>query len=179
MRNFPCEKCKGHFFTMLKDHLDTHISDEYSDNFIFLFKLHNIVNDRLGKQILSLNQVYDIYSNIDTDNSLFWFLFHLWPKSLSTNQDYQNYINMFYTFINLIPTKSMRDLFLEANSSLPIENVSHSPISFFNWSYAFRNFIDTKLGIDIPEYNDIYKMYFEYDTCSTFCSPTHSEHSEH
>lgn len=52
--NFPCENCRMH----LKKYV---LKNPITENFEYTFKLHNSVNKRLGKPILTFQQAYSLY----------------------------------------------------------------------------------------------------------------------
>lgn len=65
--NLPCEKCKKHYIReLMLNPITTHVHSRRSV-IKWLIDLHNKVNMRLGKRVLSYKEVYAIYE--ETDNS--------------------------------------------------------------------------------------------------------------
>lgn len=66
----PCNKCK---FNYRNELLNTDLDDALESReklSLFVFNLHNSVNKRLGKRIMSYNEVRDMYDDIIKNNKI-------------------------------------------------------------------------------------------------------------
>lgn len=66
--NFPCETCKPHFKKMLNEIRPEDFEGKMYNGvdisyFYWTFHMHNLVNIRLGKKILSLEEAYNIHTS--------------------------------------------------------------------------------------------------------------------
>jgi hypothetical protein len=69
--NLPCENCKVHFANyLLKRPLKFYLNDK-SGLINWLIDMHNEVNARLGKKILSYNEARKIYEKPKNTNNIF------------------------------------------------------------------------------------------------------------
>ena len=69
--SFPCEPCKKQFMKYVRDHpLENYretknVSMEYVGMFIWSWKFHNAVNERLRKPLVEYEVVLEMFSNPD------------------------------------------------------------------------------------------------------------------
>ena len=61
----PCEKCKKHYREFIHKHPLHPFLDKKADLVKWCVDIHNFVNESLGKPILSMDEVLDIYSNLN------------------------------------------------------------------------------------------------------------------
>ena len=61
----PCEMCKKHYREFLHKHPLMPFLDKKADFIQWVIDIHNQVNISLGKPVLSLDEVLDIYGNLD------------------------------------------------------------------------------------------------------------------
>lgn len=71
--DFPCEKCKPHFQELLKDiPMNRFEGTKYNgvdiSYFYWTFHLHNMVNLRLNKEMMLLEEAMDIHTKAACDN---------------------------------------------------------------------------------------------------------------
>ena len=77
---FPCEKCRGHCKEYIKNHpLEEYLgatieqpnigADMALGMFIWVWKFHNSVNNRIGKNIMSWEQAFQLYANTNEQKS--------------------------------------------------------------------------------------------------------------
>lgn len=67
--NFPCETCKPHFKKMINDVKMEDFEGKIHNGqdvscFYWTFHMHNLVNLRLGKKLLSLDEAYNIHTDV-------------------------------------------------------------------------------------------------------------------
>ena len=56
---YPCDKCKHHFQSYLKH--NPPMFDNHKQAELYFFKFHNVVNTRLNKTNISLNEYFKLY----------------------------------------------------------------------------------------------------------------------
>ena len=61
----PCEKCKTHYREFLHIHPLLPFLDKKADLVKWVIDIHNFVNESLGKPIVSMDEVLDIYANLN------------------------------------------------------------------------------------------------------------------
>lgn len=73
--NFPCKHCKGHCQDYIKKHpiekeIDTVINGKRLGMFLWSWKFHNAVNQRLNKPIVNFETAYKMYDITDPNNAI-------------------------------------------------------------------------------------------------------------
>lgn len=65
IQNFPCDKCRKHAIEYLKSHSITDAIKNKSKDSLFKWTVHfhNHVNKSLGKEIINIEQAYNMWSN--------------------------------------------------------------------------------------------------------------------
>ena len=65
--NFPCRRCKIHILTYFREHPFENLYDS-NDNLVvfkYFFEMHNVVNDRLNKRIVPLEEAIATVMDIE------------------------------------------------------------------------------------------------------------------
>ena len=61
----PCDKCKKHYREFLHKHPLLPFLDKKADLVKWVIDIHNFVNESLGKPFVSMDEVLDIYANLN------------------------------------------------------------------------------------------------------------------
>lgn len=171
----PCEICRLHY----AGHLNQVKIDQYvtsRDNlFLWVLKVHNLVNKQTGKPSITRADVLRIYfdDNISLSESQipdFLWEYYLWKFIFSIAYGYprkpnfQEIINYkrFFTYLQyVLPCNSYRKKYYSLYIQLPIDPYLTTTEYFFEWVIKIHNgFSNTKIPI-LNKENDVIGFYFK------------------
>ncbi len=172
----PCEICRLHY----TNHLNQIIIDPYMtgrDNlFLWILKIHNLVNKENGKKSITKQDVMKIYFHNLINGSEKIFPISIWEYNFwkfifaisyeypaKTNfQDQSNY-KKFFTYIQpILPCENYKKKYYENFILIPIDQYLTTTEDLFNWVLKMHNSINNNMH-QLDNESDVLQSYFDYN----------------
>jgi hypothetical protein len=171
----PCEVCRLHYASHLREiTIDPYLTSR--DNlFLWILKMHNLVNKQIGKSPIARSDVMRLYFNNQINvidcrmDPQIWgkagwkFLFAVayeYPKS-PTYQDIDNY-KRFFTYLQyVLPCKSYRTQYYNQLVKLPIDPYLTTSVYLFKWVLKMHNMVNNEIGRPLIAHEDVLRVYFQ------------------
>lgn len=173
----PCEICRLHYANNL-NHVPIEPYLTSRDNaFMWVLKIHNLVNKQLGKPILTRDDVMKKYFGVPSSRGyavdcrvdptvwglsgwkFFFCIAYGYPQKPSF-QDHLNYKNFFSSVRFILPCETYRTQFINQWDQLPIDPYLTTPSYLFMWVLKMLNMTNKQIGRPLMGYSDVVKVYF-------------------
>jgi hypothetical protein len=154
----PCLKCRKHF----NNHLHTLDYRTVSDSTMFLwsYKIHNIVNEVLGKQSPLYKEAKLLYQQENLDN--FWYIMYTFAANLdkSNIREFKNFVEV---SMQMLPSLKMMNLL----TKYPHCIYPYTPQGMFLWIYSLNQAYNIITGMSNGESYKLNKQFFhsKCDNC--------------
>ena len=181
---FPCDVCKPHYEKMVEKippnkFKNKKINGVDISRFFWTTHTHNLVNLRLKKKLLSVEEAYEIHNNYNLDikecDDMIWRIIH--TQALLSQSEHS--IKSFFWFIkcmikflnNNVIGYYLSSKFDKLNSFINKKNnINHG---CFYWTFHIHNIKNFKEGKSIKNFYEIYDFYDKNECNECKFDPNH------
>lgn len=131
----PCAVCKSHYIDYFH-HTYTIEEREINRESIkrYVYELHNIVNEELGKPKISYKRALELHKRTD-HRAIFFFMNHALPQYLKLDlslEEYDRFYTFFICFCKLYPDRFWRTTLSKLITCSKFKNLK-TPKQFLEW----------------------------------------------
>jgi len=170
----PCEICRLHYASNLNQiTIDPYMTSR--DNlFLWVLKMHNLVNKQIGKPPITRADVIRIYFDNKLPTGYGQLVTYMWEKDFwkfsfsiaygyprtPNFQDIFNY-KRFFTYVQyVLPCINYRKKYCEQFTLLPIDPYLTTTEYLFDWIMKMHNQITQNINLPLKNENDVIRVYF-------------------